>query len=224
MKALSIRQPWAHFIAAGIKGVENRSTLKNFRGEFLIHASKIFDDEGSQLPRGDVGEICVRGPNVMLGYLKVDNPGVIQPPEDGWHDTGDIVAVEEWRRSRALPLVRGDAEDVVLISGKGHEDYQIIGKERTRGSIVTQDMMRTLAQTGNGWMTFKDASNEKCNQTGATNADGSPRVVHLSNLCTEILEVTSEGETAVCKQICEMGFLDACTALGLRPCVSMPAE
>ncbi len=59
-------------------------------------------------------------------------------------------------------------------------------------------MMRTLAQTGNGWMTFKDASNEKCNQTGATNADGSPRVVHLSNLCTEILEVTDQANTAVC--------------------------
>ena len=54
-------------------------------------------------------------------------------------------------------------------------------------------MMRTLAQTGNGWMTFKDTSNLKCNQTGA---DG--RVVHLSNLCTEILEVTDADETAVC--------------------------
>jgi ribonucleoside-diphosphate reductase alpha chain len=53
--------------------------------------------------------------------------------------------------------------------------------------------MRTLAQTGNGWMTFKDASNMKCNQTGK---DGN--VVHLSNLCTEILEVTSNDETAVC--------------------------
>ena len=59
-------------------------------------------------------------------------------------------------------------------------------------------MMRTLAQTGNGWMTFKDASNEKCNQTGETNDDGSPRVVHLSNLCTEILEVTDQDNTAVC--------------------------
>ena len=54
-------------------------------------------------------------------------------------------------------------------------------------------MMRSLAQTGNGWMTFKDASNTKCNQTGT---DG--RVVHLSNLCTEILEVTDQSETAVC--------------------------
>ena len=59
-------------------------------------------------------------------------------------------------------------------------------------------MMRTLAETGNGWMTFKDPSNLKCNQTGKNKADGSPNVVHLSNLCTEILEVTNQAETAVC--------------------------
>ncbi|AZZ36788.1 ribonucleoside-diphosphate reductase subunit alpha [Bdellovibrio sp. qaytius] len=54
-------------------------------------------------------------------------------------------------------------------------------------------MMKTLAQTGNGWMTFKDASNMKANQTGKPE-----NVIHLSNLCTEILEVTSNKETAVC--------------------------
>ncbi|MCB9228939.1 MAG: ribonucleoside-diphosphate reductase subunit alpha [Deltaproteobacteria bacterium] len=54
-------------------------------------------------------------------------------------------------------------------------------------------MMKTLAQTGNGWMTFKDSSNLKGNQTGAKG-----QVIHLSNLCTEILEVSSEKETAVC--------------------------
>jgi len=54
-------------------------------------------------------------------------------------------------------------------------------------------MMKTLAQTGNGWMTFKDASNLKSNQTGLPE-----NVIHLSNLCTEILEVTSNKETAVC--------------------------
>ncbi|MGX7672648.1 ribonucleoside-diphosphate reductase subunit alpha [Plantactinospora sp. DSM 117369] len=54
-------------------------------------------------------------------------------------------------------------------------------------------MMRTLAQTGNGWMTFKDTSNRLCNQTAE-----SGNVVHLSNLCTEILEVSSDTETAVC--------------------------
>ncbi|QWF18103.1 ribonucleoside-diphosphate reductase subunit alpha [Lysobacter capsici] len=54
-------------------------------------------------------------------------------------------------------------------------------------------MMRTLAQTGNGWMNFKDKSNRASNQTLR---DGN--VIHLSNLCTEILEVTSQDETAVC--------------------------
>jgi ribonucleoside-diphosphate reductase alpha chain len=54
-------------------------------------------------------------------------------------------------------------------------------------------MMRTLAQTGNGWMTFKDAANRACNQTARPE-----NVVHLSNLCTEIIEVTADDETAVC--------------------------
>src|SRR3546814_10568568 len=54
-------------------------------------------------------------------------------------------------------------------------------------------MMRTLAQTGNGWMTFKDTCNRAGNQTARPG-----NVIHLSNLCTEILEVTSAEETAVC--------------------------
>ncbi|HET9929454.1 MAG TPA: ribonucleoside-diphosphate reductase subunit alpha, partial [Polyangiaceae bacterium] len=53
-------------------------------------------------------------------------------------------------------------------------------------------MMKTLAETGNGWICFKDKSNRACNQTG------NGGTVHLSNLCTEILEVTSNDETAVC--------------------------
>ncbi|WP_330946915.1 ribonucleoside-diphosphate reductase subunit alpha [Thermomonas sp. LB-4] len=54
-------------------------------------------------------------------------------------------------------------------------------------------MMRTLAETGNGWMTFKDKCNRAGNQTLRPH-----NVIHLSNLCTEILEVTSAEETAVC--------------------------
>jgi len=54
-------------------------------------------------------------------------------------------------------------------------------------------MMKVLAETGNGWMTFKDACNLKSNQTA-----NPANVVHLSNLCTEITEVSSRQETAVC--------------------------
>ncbi|MFD4505601.1 ribonucleoside-diphosphate reductase subunit alpha [Streptomyces sp. NPDC058457] len=70
-------------------------------------------------------------------------------------------------------------------------------KGLARKTIPARDlygrMMRTLAQTGNGWMTFKDAANRTANQTALPG-----HVIHSSNLCTEILEVTDDGETAVC--------------------------
>lgn len=74
---------------------------------------------------------------------------------------------------------------------KAEEDGLATKKVKARD--LYQRMMKTLAQTGNGWMTFKDASNTKCNQTALPGA-----AVHLSNLCTEIIEVTSNNETAVC--------------------------
>lgn len=41
------------------------------------------------------GQLHVSGPNIMLGYLKSDKPGELQPPEGGWYDTGDIVRIDE---------------------------------------------------------------------------------------------------------------------------------
>jgi ribonucleoside-diphosphate reductase alpha chain len=68
-----------------------------------------------------------------------------------------------------------------------------LAAKTTKARDLYARMMRTLAQTGNGWMTFKDKSNLACNQTALPG-----RTVHLSNLCTEILEVTSKKESAVC--------------------------
>ena len=45
------------------------------------------------------GVLHVRGDNVMLGYLKHDQPGVIQPPESelgpAWYNTGDVVSMQD---------------------------------------------------------------------------------------------------------------------------------
>ena len=41
------------------------------------------------------GELVVRGPNVMLGYIMPDNPGVLVPLKDGWYHTGDVVDIDE---------------------------------------------------------------------------------------------------------------------------------
>ena len=43
----------------------------------------------------NAGRLVVKGPNVMLGYLKPDAPGVVVPPDGGWHDTGDVVSVDD---------------------------------------------------------------------------------------------------------------------------------
>ncbi len=48
------------------------------------------------VPGIDAGaRLLVHGPNIMLGYLKADQPGKIQPLADGWYDTGDIVTVDD---------------------------------------------------------------------------------------------------------------------------------
>ncbi|MDX2150595.1 MAG: AMP-binding protein [Bryobacteraceae bacterium] len=41
------------------------------------------------------GMLYVKGPNVMLGYLRADKPGVLQPLRNGWYETGDIVEIED---------------------------------------------------------------------------------------------------------------------------------
>lgn len=41
------------------------------------------------------GRLWLKGPNIMLGYMKITNPGVLEPPPDGWYDTGDIVKIDE---------------------------------------------------------------------------------------------------------------------------------
>jgi ribonucleoside-diphosphate reductase alpha chain len=92
-----------------------------------------------------------------------------------------------------------DVPDLVDLFGEEFETaYEAaekaqLAKKTVKARELYGKMMRTLAQTGNGWMTFKDASNLKSNQT----AD-KKNVIHLSNLCTEILEVTDSKETAVC--------------------------
>lgn len=41
------------------------------------------------------GRLFVRGPNIMKGYIRPENPGVIEPLSEGWHDTGDVVSVDD---------------------------------------------------------------------------------------------------------------------------------
>ncbi len=88
-----------------------------------------------------------------------------------------------------FPDLVGEAFDAAYIKAEqaGLFTRQIKARE------LYARMMKVLAETGNGWMTFKDACNLKSNQTAKPS-----NVAHLSNLCTEITEVSSRQESAVC--------------------------
>ncbi len=60
------------------------------------------------------GRLKVRGPNVMSGYLTVENPGEILPPEGGWHDTGDIVEID----ADGYIAIKGRAKRFAKIGGE----------------------------------------------------------------------------------------------------------
>ncbi len=59
-------------------------------------------------------KLSVRGPNVMAGYFKADAPGVLQPPPEGWHDTGDIVTIDD----AGFITIRGRAKRFAKIGGE----------------------------------------------------------------------------------------------------------
>lgn len=67
------------------------------------------------------GRLVVRGPNVMLGYLKADLPGLLQPPAGGWYDTGDVVTL--------------DADGFVAIQGRAKRFAKVAGEMISLGAV-----------------------------------------------------------------------------------------
>lgn len=60
------------------------------------------------------GRLYIRGPNVMAGYFLASDPGKLQPPHEGWHDTGDIVTIDD----AGFITIRGRAKRFAKIGGE----------------------------------------------------------------------------------------------------------
>ena len=97
------------------------------------------------LERG--GRLLVRGPNVMQGYLFADDPGRLHSPKDGWHDTGDIVEIDEGRlviigRARRFAKVGGEMvplgniEELMAECWPEHRHAVIFQADDRRGETI----------------------------------------------------------------------------------------
>ncbi len=62
----------------------------------------------------DAGCLWVKGPNIMKGYISPENPGQIVPLEDGWHNTGDVVSVDD----EGYYVIRGRIKRFAKIGGE----------------------------------------------------------------------------------------------------------
>ena len=62
----------------------------------------------------NAGRLFVRGPNVMAGYMRSQAPGIVEPPQNGWHDTGDVVSIDP----DGLLTIRGRLKRFAKLGGE----------------------------------------------------------------------------------------------------------
>lgn len=95
----------------------NPLNLKTFNGKIGLPISStevsIQDDDWNELPIGQTGEICVRGPQVMKGYWKRPKETAEVLSADGWLHTGDIGFMDE----QGYVQIVDRKKDMILVSG-----------------------------------------------------------------------------------------------------------
>lgn len=76
-------------------------------------ACKVIDDNGNDLPVGEAGELCVKGPQVMKGYWQRPEATAEAISSDGWLKTGDIAVIAE----DGFMKIVDRKKDMIIVSG-----------------------------------------------------------------------------------------------------------
>ena len=120
----------------------------------------------------DAGRLFVRGPNVMVGYRRADNPGETEAPPLGWHDTGDIVAIDRdgfvWIKGRAKRFanIAGEmvslaaVEDLASALWPEHPPAVVAAPDAKKGERIIMATTKPAATRAEvqTWMKIKGAS------------------------------------------------------------------
>ncbi len=95
----------------------NPISVQDFNGSIGVPISSteccIMDDQGNLLPVGEVGELCIRGPQVMKGYWQREEATAETITDDGWLKTGDIAKMDE----KGYFYIVDRKKDMILVSG-----------------------------------------------------------------------------------------------------------
>ncbi|MGI9238799.1 MAG: class I adenylate-forming enzyme family protein [Woeseiaceae bacterium] len=89
--AVAMKAPWDYLDA---DGNINDQRLKGIGRPGAFNQVAILDDDGKEVPRGEAGEICLRGRLVTLGYYK-NSEATAEVREFGWHHTGDVGVMDD---------------------------------------------------------------------------------------------------------------------------------
>jgi len=99
---------------------------------------KVIDDDGNELPQGEVGEIVARGPRVMTGYWKDEEKTAKTIDKDGWVHTGDVGYVDE----EGYFFLSGRSSDMIIRAGEN------ISPEELEAAIRTHPKVEDVAVIG----------------------------------------------------------------------------
>ncbi len=99
---------------------------------------RICDDDGNDVPLGERGEICVRGPQVMEGYWKAPEETAQVMLPGGWLRTGDIGHMDE----RGFVFIEDRKKDMILVSG-----FNVYPNE-IEAVVAEMDGVREVAAVG----------------------------------------------------------------------------
>ena len=95
----------------------NPTDLKEYSGSIGLPIPStdisLRDDDGNEVPTGEPGELCVKGPQVMLGYWQRPEETAKTMTEDGWLLTGDVATVDE----QGFVRIVDRKKDMILVSG-----------------------------------------------------------------------------------------------------------